>query len=423
MVERQAEAEVLRQLHQRLQRSLQALLGIHEVGTLLTAPSGLDAVGRRVLEIAVRAARLRAAALRRRAEPGNRLRLWQRVGDAQMLRLAVRSAAVARARGQALASGQTAAAQIGPAEPGGTRLTAWCIPLRVKGETIGVLEAIGEPRLPDEPTVEILGSIALQASTALENARLYREIAGSERALHRLVQQLMQAQEEERRRLAYEIHDGFAQTVYGLQQLLEAYAHAFPADSEAGRRRMEIAIELARRTVPEIRRVLGGLRPTVLDDFGLERGLCAYAEGLAESGLRVTVESTLGPARLPSSVEIALFRLAQEALTNVRKHAGTAAARLSLVRLGEHIVLEVEDRGSGFDQAVWSECGHAGEHLGLLSMRERIAQIGGDFEIRSQLGMGTLVRAVVPVSEVPSGRPVAVGRSGTAHMADWEQTE
>lgn len=416
MLERQAEAEELRQLHQRLQRSLEALLGIHEVGTLLTSPSGLDAVGRRVLEIAVRAARLRAAVLRRRTEPGNRLRLWQRVGDDQMLGLAVRSSAVARARGQALATEQTAAAQIGPAEPGGMRLSAWCIPLRVKGETIGVLEAIGEPRLPDEPTVEILGSIALQASTALENARLYREIAGSERALHRLVQQLMQAQEEERRRLAYEIHDGFAQMVYGLQQLLEAYAHAFPSDSEAGRRRMEIAIELARRTVPEIRRVLGGLRPTVLDDFGLERGLCAYAEGLAESGLRVTVESTLGPARLPSSMEIALFRLAQEALTNVRKHAGTATARLSLDRLGANIVLEVEDRGGGFDQAVWSACSHAGEHMGLLSMRERIAQIGGELEIRSQVGIGTLVRVVVPHSEERSGRLDAPGRSARGRL-------
>jgi signal transduction histidine kinase len=209
--------------------------------------------------------------------------------------------------------------------------------------------------------------------------------------------------------------------VYGLQQLLEAYAHAFPSDSEAGRRRMEIAIELARSTVPEIRRVLGGLRPTVLDDFGLERGLRAYAEGLAGSGLRVTVESSLGPARLPSSIEIALFRLAQEALTNVRKHAGTENARLSLVRGGERIVLEVEDHGGGFEQTVWGVCGHAGEHLGLLSMRERIAQIGGTFEIRSQVGRGTLVRAVVPVSDawvsdVCSGRPEAPGRSARGRL-------
>jgi GAF domain-containing protein len=418
MLERQAEAEELRQLHQRLQRSLEALLGIHEVGTLLTAPSGLDAVGRRVLAIAVRAARLRAAALRRRPESGCRLRLWQRVGDQRALATALRASAMTRARSEALASGQAVAAQIGPATPGGVELTAWCIPLRVKGETIGVLEAIGEPRPSDEPTVEILGSIALQASTALENARLYREIAGSERALHRLVQQLMQAQEEERRRLAYEIHDGFAQMVYGLQQLLEAYAHAFPADSEAGRQRMEIAIELARRTVPEIRRVLAGLRPTVLDDFGLERGLCAYAEGLAGSGLRVTVESTLGPARLASPVEIALFRLAQEALTNVRKHAGASTARLSLDRVDERIVLEVEDRGGGFDQAVWKQCGHAGEHLGLLGMRERIAQIGGTIEIRSQVGVGTLVRAVVPVSDQlrASGRSDAPGRGVSGRL-------
>src|SRR3954451_8054299 len=179
----------------------------------------------------------------------------------------------------------------------------------------------------------------------------------------------MRAQEEERRRLAYEIHDGFAQMVYGLQQLLEAYAHELPAESEAGRRRMAIAIDLARRTTPEIRRVLGGLRPTVLDDFGLERGLRAYADGLADGDLQVTFEAALGPARLGSSVEIALFRLAQEALTNVRKHAGTEAARLRLERKQNTIVLEVEDHGQGFDPSVLEQCEYAGEHLGLLSMR------------------------------------------------------
>ena len=262
-----------------------------------------------------------------------------------------------------------------------------------------MLEAIGEARLPDEPTMEILGSIALQASTALENASLYGEIATRERALHLLVQQLMQAQEDERRRLAYEIHDGFAQMVSGLHNLLDAYAHDFPADSEAAHRRMDVAVSLAQRTVTEIRRVLGGLRPTVLDDFGLEPGLRAHVEGLAAGGdLDVTFEASLGPERLPSSVEIALFRLAQEALTNVRRHAGMETARLRLDRTEETIVLEVEDHGRGFDLLGLGRGDRAGEHLGLLSMRERIAQVGGTIQIRSRPGMGTLIRAVVPVS-------------------------
>jgi signal transduction histidine kinase len=149
--------------------------------------------------------------------------------------------------------------------------------------------------------------------------------------------------------------------------------------------------------VAEIRRVLGGLRPTVLDDFGLERGLRAYAEGLAGSDLQVTFESSLGAERFASSVEIALFRLAQEALTNVRRHAGVKAARLRLERTTSTLILEVADEGRGFELAAPEQGDRAGERMGLLGMRERIAQIGGTFELQSRRGMGTLVRAVVPI--------------------------
>jgi len=208
----------------------------------------------------------------------------------------------------------------------------------------------------------------------------------------------MVAQEDERRRLAYEIHDGFAQMAAGLQQLLEAYAHDFPSVSGAAQHRMEVAIGLARRTVSEIRRVLAGLRPTVLDDFGLARGLRAYADGLAAENLTVTFAESVGPERLASDVEMALFRLAQEALTNVRKHANVGRAQLRLDRDGHQIVLEVEDRGSGFDLTSLKNSDRPGEHLGLLGMHERIAQVKGSLEIRSRRGEGTLVRAVVPAS-------------------------
>jgi signal transduction histidine kinase len=208
----------------------------------------------------------------------------------------------------------------------------------------------------------------------------------------------MQVHEDERRRLAYEIHDGFAQMASGVQQLLEAYAHDFPAESEAAQHRMDLVIGLARRTVCEIRRVLAGLRPTVLDDFGLERGLRANADGLAGGDLEVQVESSLGPDRFPARVEIALFRLAQEALTNVRKHAGVEHATLRLTRSSHEIVLEVEDHGRGFDMTSLGQCDRPGERLGLLGMHERIAQVGGSIEIRSRRSEGTLVRAVVPVS-------------------------
>lgn len=247
-------------------------------------------------------------------------------------------------------------------------------------------------------------SLALQAATALENARLYREVADSERALRRLVHQLMGAQEDERRRLAYEIHDGVAQMASGVQQLVEAYAHDFPGESEAARNRMEVAIGLARRTVSEIRRVLAGLRPTVLDDFGLSRGLRAHVDGLAAEGFSVTFTESVGAQRLDADVEIALFRLAQEALTNVRRHAGVHEAALRLHQDDDRIVLEVEDTGGGFDVTAVRGCDRPGEHLGLLGMTERIAQVGGSVDVRSRRGEGTLVRAAVPVSGLTARR-------------------
>jgi len=136
----------------------------------------------------------------------------------------------------------------------------------------------------------------------------------------------------------------------------------------------------------------------VLDDFGLARGLRAYADGLAGDGLAVTVSESIGGQRLDSDVEIALFRLAQEALTNVRKHARVREAALRLRREEDRIVVEVEDSGSGFDLAALTDCDRPGERLGLLGMQERIAQVGGSVEIRSRCGEGTLVRAVVPIS-------------------------
>lgn len=274
-------------------------------------------------------------------------------------------------------------------------------PVRIKGEVIGILEALGDPRPADEPTLDILGSIALQAATALENVRLYRDVADSERALRRLVHQLMTAQEDERRRLANDIHDGFAQLAAGVQHVVEAYAHQFPGQSGAARERLDVAIGLARRTVAEIRRMLADLRPSVLEDFGLEQALRAHAAGLAAEGLAVTFTGTVRSLRLPDDVEIALFRVAQEALTNIQKHATVPRADLRLLRNGNQLVLEIRDHGRGFDVATAGASGGPGEHLGLLSMSERIAQVAGTLDITSESGAGTLVRAVVPITRTP----------------------
>ena len=396
LAEREAEAEELRALHSRLKQSLEALLGIHDVGKLLISVADPDSMAQRLLEIALRAATLRAAVLRRTAS-GAAPEIWQTVGEPAAIAAAERASQAAAARVDPPHELQAWSSRVQSETTGQPDLMVWRLPLIVKGDIIGVLEGVGDLRAADEPTMAILGSIALQAATAIENARLYREVADRERALHQLVQALMAAQEDERRRLAYEIHDGFAELVSGLQQLLEAYAHELPRDPDDARHRIGVAIELARQSVQEIRRVLAGLRPTVLDDFGLARGLRSYVDGLQAEGFQVDYTETLGPMRLPSDLEITLFRLAQEALANVRKHAGVHCATLRLASAGGQIVLEVQDTGRGFEHAQGQRTEQLGVQLGLLSMRERIAQVGGHLDIMSRRGEGTWVHAAVPM--------------------------
>jgi signal transduction histidine kinase len=137
----------------------------------------------------------------------------------------------------------------------------------------------------------------------------------------------------------------------------------------------------------------------VLDDFGLANALGLQVERLRHAGLRVSYEETLGEGRLPEVVETTLFRVAQEALTNVRKHARTDRAHVTLERRGQQVCLQVRDWGRGFVPDGVTDGADPGEKLGLSSMRERVALLAGHFEIHSEPGAGTLVVAEVPLQE------------------------
>lgn len=157
------------------------------------------------------------------------------------------------------------------------------------------------------------------------------------------------------------------------------------------------ALELARRTVGEARRIIAGLRPTVLDDFGLAAAVRVEVEGLQAAGWAVGYQENLGAERLPATIETTLFRVAQEALANARKHAGTTRADVSLWREGDTVRVEVRDAGAGFRPSVARAAAGPGERLGLLGMSERVALVGGRLTVRSRPGAGTRVIAEVPV--------------------------
>ena len=245
---------------------------------------------------------------------------------------------------------------------------------------------------------DIVSSLTSQAASALENAWLYKELDDRERALQNLAKSLLVAQEVERRRVAYEVHDGLAQVAVAAHQNLQAFARRYAPETEQGRRELDRILGQVRTTVSDARRVIANLRPTALDDLGLAAAISLEVERLNEEGYQVDCEEHLGEERLPREMEIALFRVAQEALTNVRKHAGTKWLKIELQRRDTEVYLEVRDFGRGFDPAALQTLGgRPGERVGFAGMRERVGMLGGELEIQSRPEAGTFVAAIIPL--------------------------
>ncbi len=219
-----------------------------------------------------------------------------------------------------------------------------------------------------------------------------------ERALQNLEKRLLGAKEEERRRVAYEVHDGLAQVALAAHQNLQAFARRYAPETEQGRRELDRILGQVRTTVSDARRVIANLRPTALDDLGLAAAISLEVERLNEEGYHVACEEHLGDERLPREMELALFRVAQEALTNIRKHADTKWLKIELRRLDGEVYLAVRDFGHGFDPAALEMLGgKPGERIGFAGMRERVGMLGGDLEIQSRPEAGTFVAAIIPL--------------------------
>ncbi|HEX6709113.1 MAG TPA: ATP-binding protein [Rubrobacter sp.] len=244
--------------------------------------------------------------------------------------------------------------------------------------------------------------IARSVLYSIERKRSQEDLRQREQQLEVLVGKLITAQEEERRRVAYEVHDGLTQVAIATHQHLQAFVEDHPPGSIVEEGELDRAVQLARRTVGEARRVIAGLRPTALDDFGLAAAMEQDLEALNKAGLGVRCETDLGEERLPTEVETTLYRVAQEALTNARKHARAERVEVSLRKNDRKVRLEVRDTGRGFDPEAVPEASGSGERVGLASMRERVALIGGDLTLTSRLGEGTSVVAEVPL-RLPAG--------------------
>ena len=387
-----------------LHESLGALLALVEAGRILGSTLESDEIVSRLLKVMQRVAGSTATVVSRCEEAG-RFRVWRSVGLENLPERARYAPEAEAARRAAFEEGERRPFELKRVGSDGERLVGVCLPLRTRDRVIGVLEAYGRESLAGSDAAEILGSLASQAASALENARLYEELAKREGELGELVAKLILAQEEERRRVAYDIHDGLTQMLVAAHQHLQSFADDHPPGSAEARAELGWVSGLVQGTVKEARRVIADLRPTSLDDFGLATALRVQAEALRDEGWRVGYEEALGEERLPPAVETALFRVAQEALTNARKHARTTRAHVELRRLDGAVRLRVRDRGRGFDPAADADGGGPGERVGLSGMRERVVLLGGTFEVSSRPGSGTLVTAEVPLPSAEGGEP------------------
>lgn len=202
--------------------------------------------------------------------------------------------------------------------------------------------------------------------------------------------------EDERRFVAYELHDGLAQVAASAHQHLQAFASHYHPRSPQARQELEQALELAQHSVREARRLIAGLRPTILEDFGLAAALRLQVETRRSDGWAIFYRESLQSERLPPAIETTLFGVTQEALTNIQKHAQTTLVRLVLERRGKIIRLEVQDWGCGFEPCALSGARGPGEHMGIRGMRERVELVGGHLTVSSKPGRGTLVVAETP---------------------------
>lgn len=247
-------------------------------------------------------------------------------------------------------------------------------PIKIGGKIFGVFNvSYLEPRAFGEEEKRLFLALAQRAALAIENAQLYEQAQ-------------LAATIEERQRLARELHDAVTQSLFSSSLIAEVLPRIFERNPEEGQKRLEELRQLTRGALAEMRTLLMELRPMALEEAELGdllRQLSEAFTGRARAPVNLVVE---GEVAFSKEVKIALYRIVQEALNNIFKHAGASAVTLRLNCDGEGCELVIRDNGRGFDPEAVSS-----EHLGLQIMRERAAEIGAEIEIASAVGEGTEV--------------------------------
>ncbi|MGN6302682.1 MAG: sensor histidine kinase [Angustibacter sp.] len=260
------------------------------------------------------------------------------------------------------------------------------LPIAYRGEPVGrlVLPARGLRSRLSARDEQLLADLVRQAATAARTSRLAAELQASRG-------RLVVAREEERRRIRRDLHDGLGPALGGVVFQLESARLLVDRDPDRAKQQLTATTTLVQDVVADVRRLVHDLRPPALDDRGLVGALTQHAQRLSGTGVETTVVAEeLGS--LPAAVEVAAYRIVGEALTNVVRHAHAATCEVRLAREQDRLVVSVRDDGVGIP-------GDAESGVGLVSLRERAAELDGHVEITCPDDGGTLVRAVLPLEE------------------------
>lgn len=278
------------------------------------------------------------------------------------------------------------------------------VPLKIGERIIGVLDVesnlVGSLDESDQSTLE---AIADQVAIAIENARLYSELSDARdqvesktRQLHQLLSRTISIQEEERKRISAELHDGVTQLLVSALYEVQAGSALMPKNSISADTKLAAGQALINESLAEMHRVIHDLRPLMHGDIGMAYALRKLTTTfMAAAGIEGAFEISGEAYKLSQDQEIAAYRVTQEALQNIVRHSGASSVRVSLAFARECVTLVIADNGRGFDQSRSQRITESG-NLGLVNMQERAMTIGAALAIHSKVGAGTVIELSIP---------------------------
>ena len=271
-----------------------------------------------------------------------------------------------------------------------------CVPLLAKGEVQGVLDLFSQaPATFTTDQSVLFTTLGQQVGVAVQHARLFEQIRNSRRRLQVLSQQSLQVQESERRHIARELHDEIGQALTAIKVNLQTAQRLSEKPTLAPH--LEESISIVQNTLQQVRDLSLELRPSLLDDLGVISALRWYIDRQAQrAGFNARFTAIPSEMKLPPDVETTCFRIVQEAITNIVRHADAKNVSVGLEKKGTGLFLTIQDDGVGFNVDAVIERASGDLSFGLLGMHERAQLIGGQFKVESDIHKGTIISALFP---------------------------